>query len=197
MNKIQLHRLLAAVVPILCLAVGGWVVWSQKTRLESLTAEYQRVEKNLKFQKDMIAAIGNEPLAQKEPTVASSDAEQAEFLDGLRTIAKESGVTLTKWTNVAAPAQDPEKKDAGLPQGVSPILSTLEVNGPYPNVRQFLYTIARAPRLLNFSGIRWARSTSGDNTDLSVTITRYVSATAPAAASPTTSASGEAAEKSS
>jgi len=198
-NKLNQYRMFAVIVPILCLAVGGWVVWNQKTRLDSVVAERAQVEKNLEFKKKMILDIGSQPLAEKEPTVPASDAEQAAFLEGLRSIAKNSGVTLTRWSNVPAPAADPNKPETGLPQNVSAILSTLEVNGPYSNVRSFLYSIARAPRLLNFSGIRWARAGDSGNTLLSVTVTRYVStgaAPAPAPANPSTARNG-AAEKSS
>jgi len=197
MNKLNQYRLFAVLVPILCLAVGGWVVWNQNKRLRAADVELKRVSENLQFKKKMIADIGNQPLAEKEPTVPGSDAEQAEFLDGLRTIANESGVTLTKWTNVAAPPADPNKPETGLPTGVQAMTSTLEIKGSYENVRRFLYTVAAAPRLLNFSGIRWARDGDTVDTILSVTITRYVTtAPAPAPANPSP-ASNEAAEKSS
>lgn len=197
MNKLNQYRLMAVVVPILCLAVGGWVVWGQMKRLGEVSAERAQVEKNLEFQKKMIADIGSQPLAEKEPTVPASDAEQAAFLEGLRTIAKNAGVTLTRWNNVPAPAADPNKPDTGLPKDVSAILSTLEVNGDYSKVREFLYAIARAPRLLNFSGIRWARANDNVTTVLSVTVTRYVSTGVPPAPAPSTSVSNGTAEQSS
>lgn len=193
MNKLSQYRLFAVLVPILCLCVGGWVVWNQIKRLNMVTAEKAQVEKNLAFQKKMIADIGLQPLAAKEPTVPASEAEQAEFLEGLRTIAKQTGVTLTRWNNVAAPPPDPNKPDTSMPKDVSAMVSTLEVNGGYSNVRDFLYSIARAPRLLNFSGIRWGRAADNVNTILSVTVTRYVSTgIAPAPEIPKSVSSGAA-----
>lgn len=197
MNKLNQYRLMAVIVPILCLAVGGWVVWNQMKRLGAISVERTEVDKNLEFQKKMIADIGSQPLAEKEPTVPASDAEQAAFLEGLRSIAKSSGVTLTRWTNVPAPPADPSKPETGLPKDVSAILSTLEVNGDYSNVREFLYAIARAPRLLNFSGIRWGRATNNTSTVLSVTVTRYVSTGVAPAPAPSTTAQDGAAEQSS
>ena len=193
MNKLNQYRLLAVIVPILCLAVGGWVVWNQVKRLNAANVEKAVVEKNLAFQKKMVADIGSQPLAAKEPTAPMSEAEQAQFLESLRTIAKQSGVTLTRWSNVPAPPQDPNKPGA-LPKDVSAMISTLEVNGGYGNVREFLYSIARAPRLLNFSGIRWGRS--GNGTVLSVTVTRYVSTGIAPAPDPSKSVSTGAAEQS-
>jgi Tfp pilus assembly protein PilO len=199
MNKLNQYRLFAVLVPLICLALGGWIAWNQNMRLAAAQVEHDQVAKNLEFQKKMIADIDGQLPPEKDPTVQASDAEQAEFLDGLRTIAGESGVTLTRWSNVAAPPPDPNKPETGLPKDVQAMISTLEVNGSYPKVRAFLYSIARAPRLLNFSGIRWSRGGNPDSTLLSVTITRYVS-TAPAPAPATadsTAASSGAAEKSS
>jgi hypothetical protein len=199
MNKLNQYRLLAVIVPILCLAVGGWVVWNQMKRLGEISAQRAEVEKNLEFQKKMIADIGSQPLAEKEPTVPASDAEQAAFLEGLRTIAKNADVTLTRWSNVPAPTGDQSKQGVQLPKDVAAILSTLEVNGQYSNVREFLYSIARAPRLLNFSGIRWSRASDNASTVLTVTVTRYVSTGVAPAAPPfkSTSVSNGTAEQSS
>lgn len=175
MNKLQQYRLFAILVPIICFGIGGWVVFNQHRRLGQLKIEHEATEKNLAFQRRMIEQIGSEPLAAKEPTVPASNAEQAAFLEGLRTLASDAGVTLTKWTNVAAQPIDKSKPTTALPAGVSEALSTLEIEGPYNNVRSFLYAIGLAPRLLNFSGIKWSRSTETDSTNLKVTITRYVS----------------------
>lgn len=197
MNKLNQYRLFAILIPILCLGVGGWVVFNQYRRLGQLNIEQDKTEQNLAFQKRMIEEIGSQPLAAKEPMAPASDAEQAAFLEGLRTIANDSGVVLTKWNNVAAPPVDPKKPAAVLPAGVSEALSTLEVEGPYENVRTFLYAIGLAPRLLNFSGIKWARTTDANSTNLKVTITRYVSPPEQADVPPSsTPASAGATEKS-
>ena len=199
MTKLNQYRLFAILVPILCLAIGGWVTWNQKRRLEIAKIEHKKIEDDLAFQVRMIKEIGSQPLAEKEPTVLISDAEQAAFLDGLRTIARDSGVILTSWTNVPAPPADPNKPDTSLPTGVLPILSTLEVVGPFENVRSFLYSIARAPRLLNFSGIKWSRTVEAESseTKLSVTITRYVSTMQPPAPEAPTKTASRAPDQSS
>ena len=174
--------------PILCLALGTWLVWSQYRRSVTLADDLARVHKNVEFQKSMIAEIGSQPLAEKEPSLAMSDAEQATFLEGLRKIASDSGVVLTKWTNVAAPT-NPDAKADPLPDGIIAVLSNLEVNGPYSSVRSFLYEIGKAPRLLNFSAVKWGRKDTDDTTTLSLTITRYVSPPDPAAPAPTSTVS--------
>lgn len=196
MTQIVRLRLLAVLAPIVCLALGVWLVWSQYRRSVALEDDLARVRKNVEFQKSMIAEIGSQPLAAKEPSLTMSDAEQATFLEGLRKIAGDSGVVLTKWSNVAAPAPDPEGKVAPLPDGVIPVLSNLEVNGPYASVRSFLYEIGKAPRLLNFSAVKWRRKDTDDTTTLSLTITRYVSPPDPAAPAQTSIASAASKESS-
>jgi Tfp pilus assembly protein PilO len=195
-NQLVRLRLLAVLAPIVCLALGVWLVWSQRQRSVTLEQDLARVRKNVEFQKSMIAEIGSQPLAAKEPSLTMSDAEQATFLEGLRKIAGDSGVVLTKWTNVAAPAPDPNSKAEPLPDGVLPVLSNLEVNGPYASIRSFLYEIGRAPRLLNFSAVKWRRKDTDDTTTLSLTITRYVSPPDPASPVPTSAVSTDSKESS-
>ncbi len=197
MNRLSQYRIFAILIPILCLAIGAWITWKQHERLEAARAEDKKVEADIAFQVKMIQEIGSQPLAEKEPTAPASDAEQAAFLDGLRTIARDSGVILTSWSNVAAPPADKDKPQNYA--GAMPMLSTLEVVGPFENVRAFLYSIARAPRLLNFSGIKWSRAeeSKSDVTKLSVTITRYVSNDLPPAPEAPTTAARRATDKSS
>ncbi|HJP83577.1 MAG TPA: hypothetical protein VJ835_08740 [Fimbriimonadaceae bacterium] len=196
MNKLNKYRLLAILVPIICFGLGAWLTWSQYQRLKVGQIEHDRVEKNLEFQKQMIATIGSQPVAEKEPTAPISDAEQAGFLDGLRTLARDTGVVLTKWSNVETAPGAPKEDTSGLPAGVGAIRCTLEVVGPFDNVRSFLYAVGKAPRLLNFSGIKWVRSQDGNSTVLNVTITRYIS-NAPAAPASQTPASNMSREQSS
>ena len=189
-------RIIAIVIPLLCLAIGGWAIWKQYTRLQSSSLELAQMERNLGVQKALIASISKEPEAAKQPTAPISDGEQAAFLDGLRTIARDSNVQLIRWTNISQNAD--ANRDAPAPSGVTPIISTLEVRGLYEDVRTFLYSIAKAPRLLNFSGIRWARASDQDSsTTLSVTITRYVSPGPPPTAASGAAPKGASAEKSS
>lgn len=183
MNRTVMLRLFATITPILCLGLGAWLIWGQYQKSVALETDLARVSKNVEFQKTMIAEIGSQPLAEKEPAAPISDAEQAAFLEDLRQIARNTGVVLTKWANVPT-APPTEANKVVLPAWITPMLSNLEVSGPYPAIRNFLYEIARAPRLLNFSGVKWTRNDEKNTTSLSVTITRYVTPPQPADALP-------------
>jgi hypothetical protein len=185
MNRTVVLRIFAAITPVICVALGTWLVWSQYRRTVTLEEDLGNVTRNLLFQKTMIDEIGSQPLAAKEPAAPFSDAEQSAFLEGLRQIARSSGVTLSKWTNVPSPPKA-ENDKVLLPAGITPMLSNLEVSGPYEAIRSFLYEVARAPRLLNFSSVRWIRKEDSDITTLSVTITRYVTPPGMAANVPAT-----------
>jgi hypothetical protein len=178
MDRKSLYRLFGLVLPLIALAIAGTVAASQYFRLRSLEDEQARTERSLEFVRKLITEMQTQPHIEKVAAVAKSPDEQAVFLDQLRQYALEKGVDLSRWANVhSVPQPGSGGTEMKAPTGPEPVVSTIEVSGEFENVRAFLYTIVRAPRLLNLTNLRWTRQ-DGDKpnvTRVSFTLTRYVS----------------------
>lgn len=194
MDRIGWYRLFGLVVPLIALAIAGAVATTQYFRLRGLEEEHVRTERSLEFVRKMISEMQSQPHIQKEAAVPRSPDEQAIFLDQLRQYAIAYGVDLSRWAIVRTPPQPATSSDSQKqPVGPEPLVSSVDVSGEFENVRAFLYSLVRAPRLLNLTNLRWARQ-EGDKpnvTRVSFTLTRYVSReaapAAPASASARTS----------
>lgn len=178
MNKIKQFRMLAIVLPILCILAGGASTYLQYKKLNSAKDDLEVAQKDLAFQRSMLEALGEQPVLAKEPAVQPGPNEQSAFLEGLRQLARETGVQLVKWNNAAAAPAAPPAEGQPAPD-VVPMRSSLEVVGSYAAIRNFLYQTQQAPRLLSYSDVKWGREGDAGQTRISLTITRYLSNSAP------------------
>jgi hypothetical protein len=179
MKKEALYRSLTIAMPVgaFVSATGLSVFeWQRLRRFESqasaTVAKLAEIDRELR-------SFEAQPKTARYPTVEKTPHEQAQFLDSLRANADYCNVELIRWSNsTPAPGNPPPTPPAGekaapaLPAGVEPIVSTVEVSGNAPNMRQFLYNVVRTRRLLNMSSIKWVRD-AWPNTHLTFTLTRY------------------------
>jgi hypothetical protein len=178
MNKEALYRALTVALPIVAVTSGMGASIYEWQRLKRLEADTSAAEKKLTQIDLELRNFEAQPQSNRFPTVDKTPREQALFLDALRANADVCRVQLIRWTNSTPPAPPPsstpsDKPANGLPGGVTPIISMVEVAGRAENTRQFLYNVIRTRRLLNLSDIKWVRD-QWPNTHLTFTLTRYV-----------------------
>lgn len=182
MNRQILYRLITLAVPLLCIFVAAIVIFYEIHRLSQLRADLNETQKHVVALDQLVKEIQQQPPSAVLPADVQSPTEQPRFLTLLRAYADASHVQLTRWSNAAA-AQAPVGGAAksGLPSGVAPITSAVEISGAYNDVRAFLYRLIAAPRLFSMSDMVWARADKGASTLLKFNLTRYV---APAGSAP-------------
>ena len=117
------------------------------------------------------------PVASQNTTVDRGPHEQNSFLNSLRMIQNQSHVQITRLTNIEAstpPQPDSSSSTAAKPAVMAaPVSTSMEVAGKQNDVRQFLYRIQLAPRLMNMTDMKWLRDVY-PTTHLIFTLTRYV-----------------------
>jgi type IV secretory pathway VirB10-like protein len=174
MNQLRNYRIATVALPIVALIVGAIAIGSQMMRLRNAERQQTLADKNVKFLEDLIRQDQAQPLGDKIPALANNPNEQQLFLDELRQRALTSHVQVVRWSN--KPAKQSKDKDKNAKQaelGITPLASAVEVAGEYNQVRSFMYSLLRSPRLLNVSELTWLRD-QYPTTRLMFTLTRYV-----------------------
>jgi hypothetical protein len=183
MNQARNYRLLTIALPILAVVIAGIFTMTQITRMRTLRAEKEQVDKNIAYLEDLMRQDQLQPITNKIPAAVLSPEEQAAFLDQLRQLAGQSGIQIIKWTNTARvlnPTQpppnpnDPKAKEQPPAAKVTALMCTMDIKGEYPRMRSFMYALLRSKRLLNVSSLTWTRTNEYPRTALTFTCTRYV-----------------------
>ncbi len=169
-------KLASVGIPCICAVIALVSVYLQYNRLTTADRNIKDAENQIKLlDEDLKKSRGNE-FASKVPSVPNTPEEDTQFLDGLKLSAQRTGVTILKWSSTSKPAgTDTPNQPQPVPlQGVTAILSDLEVQGPYESVRAFVINLESQPRLLNMNNLSWHRGTK-EGTKLFVNLVRYVS----------------------
>lgn len=165
-------------------AAGGMLVGSL---VQARNAERNRVE-NRSLQSSIVSVQTElerqSPLeTMKTATVAMSKQEEAQYLDFLRRAARDTGVSLARWSANSSPMPVAPPPGGAPPspllKDVRPMPGILQVVGPYPKIVAFNTRLLNSPRLLNLTNVNWTREDKTENTRLEMTITRYVDTAAP------------------
>lgn len=194
MKNLRLGTVLAVLVPIVVAAYGGWQVSNQMERKRVAEAEENRLRTNNNAIRSLIKQHQVQLVANKVIAAQSSPEEQAAFLTQMRVNAAAAGVKLVRYNNrglVIPPRRtnDPKAQNEA-PQLFKPVASNVEVSGPFEAVRGFAYSLLRANRLLNMSGVTWKRDNDKGTTTLSFTLIRYVTDQPMPEPTPTVASSG-------
>lgn len=176
MNKSSLSAIIGVTIPLACAIVFGMMCFSQyKQRglAEADAAQQKKIVRDLEHMKETIDV---EPLMDKHLAAFDTPDEQAQFLTQLRMNAQSAGIKLLQYTNMGQVMQNRrnQSQKQEKPSNFRPVASTLSVQGPYPGVRAFAYSLLRADRLMNMNGVTWKRDSDGRTTTLSFTLIRYV-----------------------
>lgn len=176
MSKALWLRIAMFVVPIVCLVVSGVVVSMQVAKLRAANADSKRIDRDMALVDKGLEAIKLRPAPARVAAVKATPLEQPQFLDILRAYAALSRVKLVRWVAIAPPEPGKEDPKAGapLPEGITAMASTVEVEGDYGQVREFLYRVMFAPRLYTMTEPTWRRDQTLGGTRVTLTITRYL-----------------------
>jgi hypothetical protein len=184
-------------LPVLSVVVAAGVTAYEWNRVRGLEADRDRMKKNIAVLDRLQERMNSEISSPQVPAVAQTVSEQPLYLNNLRTLAAATRVKLVKWTNSAPYIPTNQQQLSNnevqptLPQGITAISSDVEVMGGYEDVRQFLYAVAKSPRLYNMSRVRWTRNDKWPQTGVQFTLVRYVTAAPAATPEPNRSASLE------
>ncbi len=177
MNKIRLGSVFMVLIPLVAAVAMGMICMAQMTRRDNNLAQQEQANMQVNALQNMLNEASATPLVNKEIALEDTPDEQAAFLTFLRVNAQSSNVKLTQYMNmgiVMPPPNAANNQTAQPADAYRPVASTLTVQGPYPGVRAFAYSLLRANRLMNMNGVTWKRDTATDTTTLSFTLIRYV-----------------------
>lgn len=203
MNKQKLLLIGQIALPAFCLIAGSFAMLRQVRRGNEAREERGRIDRQIILVDAKLKELEKPRPFIRYPAAMAGPQEQPEFLNIMRGYSAAANVKITKWlsqTPVAAakaptatagsggsplsaqPAtQNPTAAlAAALPPGVTAIPAAVQVNGPFNNVRQFLYSVLSDRRLINLSDVRWSRTEKWPTTGVEFTLTRYVTDKAPA-----------------
>jgi hypothetical protein len=182
MKKLSWINILALLIPLVCLTATVLLVMVQVRRINDLKTQRTQLERNIALVENRLSQMSAAPPPARIATVEMSVTEQLDFLNTLRAYADATKVRLVRWSAappiVPASAGQPEPGRRTLPPGVTPLASTVEVSGEYRNLREFMYSLLRSPRLYSMSDIRWVRGDRWPATSVTFILTRYVAAPA-------------------
>lgn len=169
-------RIAMILVPIGCFILVCVEVGIQVVRLRAASLEAARIDREMATVEQGLADIGKRAVPTRVAAVPATPKEQPQFLDVLRAYAALSRVKLVRWDAVQPPppGQAQSKTDLQLPDGVTAMVSTVQVEGRYGQVREFLYRVMYAPRLYTMTAPTWRRDPARATTHITLTITRYV-----------------------
>lgn len=179
-----LYRQAVLVVPIISFFVVAMLVLFEAHKYRQVGREVDYTNKQINQLGILIKEMDARPPLTVIPVILQSPVEQPDFIDVLRSRAEGTHVTLSKWANAAAPANNggtpapASEANPGatrsLPQEVSTINCTIEVTGQYNDLRHFLYSLQDAPRLFTLSDMVWSRNNKWPETTLKFNLARYV-----------------------
>ena len=168
-------------LPIMAVVAVGFFIVIQWNRLHTLQAQQQKTEHDIVFLDNLFLQMKARPAMSKVAVVPPALDEQSQFLDMIRKFADQNQIHLVRYTHrIVAPsaADSTEAKKSGIPLGVLPIASEVEVSGNYNGIRHFMYQLLHSPRLYNTTDLKWSRESNGEKwpiTHLNFTLLRYVS----------------------
>ncbi len=189
MKRVATYNAVVFMAPVVALAVGGLLYFGQKARLSHLKNELEDTKKEISEVKAQLLKADKDFVLKRHPSEVLSKREQGLFLDMLRKFAQDSGVEITRWSNVGGspsstagtPASTPAPSANGaatgkkLPPDINTVSSMLDVRGEYSKVRSFLYKLQLSPRLLTIQQAHWVRDTKDPHiTMASFSLARYV-----------------------
>ena len=172
--------------PLLCILIAAALCFVQYRRSAALDADISKTNNQIALVSRKLAEFETTPRKSRSAAALLTTDEQPAFVNWLRMTASFARVKIIKWTNVKSPAaatgttEDKTAKAKNpLPRNVSALTSAVEVGGTYSDIREFLYSLLRAQRLLTMTGIQWTRDDKWPATKVTFTLTRYVTTIVP------------------
>ncbi|MBS1708392.1 MAG: hypothetical protein JSS65_06670 [Armatimonadetes bacterium] len=183
----SLYRIIGWVVPLLCVAGAGVVIYNRQNELLATDSKQKAAEQQFQLVVTEKAQVMAEPQDLRFAAAPAQPLEEARFIDELRKRATLNRVTIVSWTSSSATFGAREQsaltssqfseEEAKAISGVTRITCDLKLKGDYLALRAFIHGISGEDRLLTLNKVTWTRSQEGS--DLSLSLSRYTIAEAP------------------
>jgi hypothetical protein len=184
-------RLIGWVVPCLCIAGAGAVVFTQHRKLQEAETQLRLAQAKVEEATKAREALERNSAEVRFAAATQSPYEEAAFLNEIRQRAIRCGVVISRWDSRNRAFGDSAEEQASTDpkelerqeklKGITRISSDLTLIGPYSGIRKFLGETTAQERLYTLSNARWRRRDEG-GTELLVTVSRYVEPPQPEAA---------------
>ncbi|MBI3721162.1 MAG: hypothetical protein HY248_01300 [Fimbriimonas ginsengisoli] len=164
-------------LPFGCILLACGIWYLQMHRLAITRGDAKAAQLQLDTLMEDITSTKRHIQTGKVAALPATREEDTRFLEDLKKAAEDTGITIVKWASHAQPAgtQGAATGAAHPPelQGVTAILSDLEVYGPYESVRAFVLKLESWRRMISMNNMSWHRGNKA-GTRLFVTVIRYV-----------------------
>ena len=171
-------RLLGWGIPILCMLIAGFTLYSERQQFEAASIAHNQAQRDVeRAQQDFNASQGR-PAGLRYATKDDLPEEEIEFLNYLRTRIAANGATLKSWFSQSVEygkdkqAASKDDQTAALLKGIRKVSASLTLTGSYQNIRKFLGEIQGSNRLYTITGVQW--STTNYGTQMTAMVSRYV-----------------------
>ena len=173
MDRLKVMRITTFAVPLLALVACSGAVAFEKHRLFDFRTQLGGTRSQIATAAKILKDMEGQTSLARFPTVAQTPQEQPGFLNEMRTYSDLNHVELIRWTTTTIyyAKNDPILKT--MPPDVTQLVSNVVTAGTYADLRSFLYSLLRSPRLINLTDMKWARGVHGAREELSFTLTRY------------------------
>jgi Tfp pilus assembly protein PilO len=189
MDRKSVARTVIFTLPLFALVIGAGAITFETRQLSNVQSELNATRQEVASARNLINEMEGQKSLSRYPTAAMTPTEQPYFLNSLRTYAELNHVELVRWSSAPIPGKnDPAVK--ALPADVTPLVSSVELDGRYADLRAFLYDLLKSPRLVNMTDMKWSRGFKGPVETLTFTLTRYVVPPGKDAASVASTAAG-------
>lgn len=123
-----------------------------------------------------LADVNRQKSAERYATEPQSAQELPGFVNAVRGYADPNHVQIVRWmvAPIIVNVHSNEYKRLNMPDHVTPLTTFVQVRGSYAGVRAFLYGLLRSPRLFTLNELKWTRGVKPAETDLAITVTRYL-----------------------
>jgi len=183
--KLDGFRILGWAIPLFCIALAGFLIWSGYSRLGSANLSLSAAQMSVQS-----ASLARDEAEKKSgqarfAAVPLTQTEEPKFLNGLRDHAATRSIKINRWLGhpasapgeispVAMGTQDPATLDPAI-KSIIRVSGDLTIQGTYENIRNFLGDLSSSNRLYLLSDLKWARK--DDLVELTVTVTRFLDPT--------------------
>jgi hypothetical protein len=181
-------RILGWVIPGICIALAGWIIYHQDRVFQGAIAARNQANIELEEAVHQKVVIDSMPAERRFAAADDVPIEESSFLTYLKARAAAHGVTLASWNSQtieygkANQGVVQDQQLASILKGIRKVSSTLSLTGTYGSLRALIGDIEASDRLFTLSNLAWTRSKGG--TSLTMVIARYVAPKKPSAAAP-------------
>jgi hypothetical protein len=172
-------RILGWAIPILCMAAAGWIFYKENQEFHEADLAKNQAQRENEVAAREYQQLNEQPPGRRYASVDDVPEEEIAFLTFLRTRCAANKVNFKNWFSITTEygkdksSTPKDEKTAALLKGIRKISASLVLVGPYDNLRKLIGEVETSDRLYTLSNLNWL--TVKEGTQLSLTVSRYVS----------------------